>query len=124
MSATFTPRSPVEPPFGCSAITGLRPVGEAVDTIVSRLADRIEGNDREPRFYAEGRFVVTAHSGRRVPVTQAREAAHLELEGVIATRQDELVEADLLRLGDLVRAIRQAERNDPTPPAIAMRSAA
>lgn len=117
---TFTPRSPVEPPFGCAP----RLVGEVTDAIVSRLADRIEGNDRQPRYFAEGRFVVTAHSGRRVPVTQAREAAHLELEGVIATRQDALVESDLLRLADLVRAIRQAERNDPLPPAQAMAVAA
>lgn len=119
----FTPRSPVEPPFGCSATTGLRPVGETVDRIVSRLAAVSDSDGRQPRYYAAGRMVVTAHSGRRASPPQAREAAHLELEGVIATRQDDLVEADLLRLGDLVRAIREAERNDPLPPATIMRAA-
>ena len=109
--------------FGCTSGPGLRPVGETVDRIVSRLAVVSDNDGRQPRYYAEGRRVVVAHSGRQVPVTQAREAAHLELEGVIATRQDDLVEGDLLRLGDLVRAIRQAERADPTPPASIMRAA-
>lgn len=120
----FTHRGPVEPPFGCTSGPGLRPVGEARDRIVSRLADRFEGEDRQPRYYAEGRMVVTAHTGRRVTPPMAREAAHLELEGILATRQDDLVDADILRLGDLLRAIRQAERNDPLPPAQALSVAA
>lgn len=110
---TFTPRSPVEPPFGC----GPRLVGEVADTIVSRLADRIEGDARQPRYFAEGRMIVTAHTGRRVTPPRAREALWFEVEAVLATTHDELVEGDLLRIADLVKAIRAAERQDPTPPA-------
>lgn len=117
--------------FGCSTAPGerrdergLHLVGDDVAPIVSRLADRLEGPDRQPRFYAEGRMVVTAHTGRRVTPPQAREALHYEVEGVLATTQDDLVDGDILRIADLIRAIRAAERQDPTPPAQAMRTAA
>ena len=118
------PRGPVEPPFACSPDRGLRLVGEQTDRIVSRLADRFEGEGREPRFFADGREIVTTHTGRRVNPCQAREALHYEVDGVLATNQDELVEADILRIGDLIKAIRAAERSDPTPPAATMRAAA
>ena len=110
--------------FGCTSGPGLRPVGEAVDRIVGRLAVVADNDGRQPRYYAEGRMVVTTHTGRRVTPPMAREALHLEVEGVLATRQDDLVESDLLRIADLVRAIRAAERQDPQPPAAAALRAA
>lgn len=119
----FTPRSPVEPPFGCSAIAGLRPVGEAVDTIVSRLADRIEGNDREPRYFAEGRDIVNVYSGRRQTPPMARDALKQAVEASLSNTIESLVEPDIAIVGDLIRAIRDAERADPTPPASIMRAA-
>lgn len=118
MTAALNHRAPVEPPFACSP----RLVGEVADTIVSRLADRFE-DPRQPRFYAEGRMVVTTHTGRRVTPPMARDALRFEVEGVLATNQDDLVDADILRIGDLIRAIRAAERQDPTPPASIARAA-
>jgi len=114
----FTHRGPVEPPFGCAPF---RPLAEVVDSVVSRIAPDNDG--RTPRYVAEGREIVTVHTGRRVSPPRAREALFCEIEAVLATQQDELVEGDLLRVGDLVRAIRAAERSDPLPPAAIQRAA-
>lgn len=113
-------RGPVEPPFGCAPF---RPLADAIDTVVSRLAVVADNDGREPRYRAEGREIVTVHTGRRATPPMAREALHLMIEGILATRQDDLVAGDILRAGDLIRAIRQAERNDPLPPAAIARAA-
>lgn len=112
--------SPVEPPFGC----GLRLVGETTDAIVSRLADRFEGDERQPRYVAEGREIVTVHTGRRVSPPKAREALHYLIDGILALPTDDLVDSDILRAADLMKAIRAAERGDPLPPANIQRAAA
>ncbi|HYC66678.1 hypothetical protein [Brevundimonas sp.] len=113
-------RGPVEPPFSC---TSLRLVAEPVEAIVSRLASVVENDNREPRYRAEGREIVTVHTGRRQSPPKAREALFFMVEGILATNQDDLVDSDILRMADLVRAIRAAERNDPTPPANIARAA-
>ncbi|RZJ46495.1 MAG: hypothetical protein EON87_04410 [Brevundimonas sp.] len=84
----------------------------------------VEPNEaRRPRYLAEGRHIVTVSSGRvQTPPTARRAAAEL-LEACLATRDEGLAETDTLALADLVRAIRQAERNDPTPPAAVARAA-
>lgn len=110
-----THRGPVEPPFGCSAGPGFRPIGEVVDTVVSRIAHDNDG--RTPRYVAEGREIVTVHTGRRQSPPRAREAAQNLFDGALANRDDGLADSDLRSLADIVRAIRAAERSDPLPPA-------
>ena len=78
---------------------------------------------RQRRYIAIGREVVNVHSGRRQSPPRAREALTFLVESVLATSYESLVETDLLVIGDLVRAIRAAERNDPTPPAAFARAA-
>jgi hypothetical protein len=56
-------------------------------------------------------------------VGAGRQALGFQVEGVLATPHDELVEADLAMICDLVRAIREAERNDPLPPAAVAQAA-
>lgn len=95
------------------------------DTVVPLARDMgVEPEDtRRPRYVAEGRYIVTVASGRvQTPPTARRAAAEL-LEACLATRDEGLAETDSLALTDLIRAIRQAERNDPTPPAAIARAA-
>ena len=102
--------------FGCTSGPDLRPVGETVDRIVSRLAVVADNDGRQPRYFAEGRMVVNTHTGRRQTPPMAREAAANLLDSALAIRDDGCSDSDLRSLSDLVRAIRQAERNDPLPP--------
>lgn len=103
-----THRGPVEPPLGCS---GLRLVDEDFEPV------------RVARYVAQGRYVVTSATGRAVSPPVARRAAAELLESSLAARDEGLAETDILALGDLLRAIRDAERNDPTPPAAVARAA-
>lgn len=112
--------------FACSSGPGVRPglrlVAECVEPIVRSLGvEPVEG--RQPRYRAEGRCVVTVSSGRVQSPQTARHAAHELLEACFSTRDEGLAETDTLALNDLIRAIRQAERNDPTPPAAIARAA-
>jgi hypothetical protein len=114
-------RGPVEPPFGCSPLSGLRPIRETLEP-VRQLA--IAANEpRQPRYVAEGREVVNVHSGRRQSPPNARAALTYLVESALSTTYESLVETDLLVIADLVHAIRQAERADPTPPASIARAA-
>lgn len=106
-------RGPVEPPFGCA----LRVVGEGT-TIPEPVNDT-----RLPRYIAKGRYVVTTATGRAVSPPVARRAAAELMESALATRDEGLAETDTLALGDLIRAIREAERGDPLPPAAVARAA-
>jgi len=110
--------------FACSSGPGLRLVGEETDRIVSRLAAKVGGEGLEPRYFAKGRFVVTAASGRQRTTPVARGAANHLLESALAVSQDEYAETDIRELGDLIRAIRAAERNDLPPTPQAVRAAA
>ena len=97
-----------------------RLISDVLDPVLVRLCS----DPREPRYVAEGRMVVSVYSGRRQTPPVAREALSFHVEGVLATTHDDLVESDIAIIGDLIRSIRAAERNDPTPPAAAMRKAA
>lgn len=103
-------RGPVEPPFGCS---GLRLVSEDFEPPV-----------RRPRYVADGRYIITTATGRAVSPPVARRAAFELLEATLAARDEGLAAVDTEALGDLVRAIRAAERGDPLPPAAVARAAA
>lgn len=79
-------------------------------------------NEVAPRYIAEGREVVAA-SGRRMKPQAAREHLALLVEDALAVREDITAEADTIMIGDLIRAIRGAERGDPLPPAAVARAA-
>lgn len=111
-------RGPVEPPFGCSS--ALRPVGEVAPI---RQLVTAANEPRQPRYVAEGREVVNVHTGRRQSPPKAREALTFLVDSALSTTYESLVETDLLVIADLVHAIRQAERSDPTPPASIARAA-
>jgi hypothetical protein len=100
--------------FGCRS-----PAGERTEPGLRLVGGPVENDNRQPRYRAEGREIVTVHTGRRQTPPKAREALFFMVEGILATQQDDLVDSDILRAGDLIRAIREAERNDPTPPAAA-----
>lgn len=108
-------RGPVEPPFGC------RPIGEVLAPVTQLVTAANE--PRQPRYVAEGREVVNVHTGRRQSPPKAREALTFLVESALASTYESLVETDLLVIADLVHAIRQAERADPTPPASMARAA-
>jgi len=97
-----------------------RLISDVLDPVLVRLCS----DPREPRYVAEGRMVVSVYSGRRQTPPVAREALRFHVEGVLATNCDDLVDGDIATIGDLIKAIRAAERNDPTPPASAMARAA
>lgn len=104
---------------------GLRLVGEETDRIVNRLAAKVDGNARQPRYVAEGREVVTVSTGRRQTTPRAREALSFAVDGALSTNCEDLVPHDIAAVCDLIRAIRAAERNDlPPTPAQAQRAAA
>lgn len=115
-----THRGPVDPPFGCRPLS-LRSVGEVLSPIHQLVTAANE--PRQPRYVAEGREVVNVHSRRRQSPPRAREALTHLVESVLSTTYESLVETDLLVIADLVHAIRQAERADPTPPASIARAA-
>lgn len=99
----------------------VHPIRRAMDLIVG--PEVVAQAPRRPRYVAEGRNVVTVSSGRVQSPQTARTAAHELLEACFSTRDEGLAETDTLALTDLIRAIRQAERNDPTPPAAIARAA-
>lgn len=107
-----------------AVLEGPRPVGAAVETVMSRIAGRAGEGEREPRYRAEGRLIVSVHTQRRQSPPVARQALSYLVESALAVVDEDLAESDILMVADLIRAIRQAERNDPTPPAQAMRQAA
>lgn len=113
-------RGPVEPPFGCKPL-GLRPVGEVLEPV--RQLVTAANEPRQPRYVAEGREIVNVHRGARWSPPRARAELKDLYEAVLATTYESLVETDLLVINDLVHAIRQAERSDPTPPAAIQRAA-
>jgi len=77
---------------------------------------------RRPRYWAEGPFVVSS-SRRRMPIFVARDALGHLVEAAVAS-PDDLLEADLLLVSDMIRAIRKAEGFSPPTPAGQMREAA
>jgi len=93
----------------------LQPIARIIPGVLREIAANEAG--RGPRYRVEGRMIVSVHTGRRLTPVIAREALRFQVEGVLATVHDELVETDLAMICDLVKAIRAAERNDPTPPA-------
>jgi hypothetical protein len=103
----------------------LQPVGTFVPAVMGRvMPEGVEPMPRRPRYWAEGRYVVSS-SRRRMSIDVAREAlGHLTESAIRA--DDVLVEPDLLLVADMIRAIRDAERFTETPPpaANALRSAA
>jgi hypothetical protein len=77
---------------------------------------------RRPRYWAEGPFVVSS-SRRRMPIYVALDALGHLVRAAIAS-PDDLLEADLLLVSDMIRAIRKAEGFTPPTPAGQMREAA
>lgn len=104
-------------------LTSMRPVGAPVETVLSRVMQRAGEGERQPRYHAEGRFIVSTHTGRRQTPPVARQALGFLVDSALSVRDDDLAESDILMVGDLIRAIRDAERNDPTPPATMARAA-
>lgn len=101
-----------------------------LDTIMNPLVDRLSvsvlasaANEIAPRFVAEGREVVATGSGKRRTPQQAREYLQHVMEDALSVRDDVTAEADVIMITDLIRAIREAERNDPLPPANMARAA-
>lgn len=110
--------------FACSSGPGLRLVGEETDRIVSRLAAKVDGMPRQPRYVADGREVVTVSTGRRQTTPRAREALSYAVDGALSTNCEDLVPHDIAAVCDLILAIRAAERNDLPPTPQAQRAAA
>lgn len=81
-----------------------------------------ESTERTPAFVADGDRVLDRGGRRWLTVEQARQKLpHLAF---IASRAGEYwAEFEEARLLDLVRAIRDAERSDPLPPASMARAA-
>lgn len=75
----------------------------------------IEEAPRRPRYWAEGPFVVSS-SKRRMPIYIAREALDHLVEAAVVTH-DDLAEADLALVTDMIRAIRTASSFTPPTPA-------
>jgi len=100
---------------GSAPQSGMQHIAKIMPPVLREVAANEAG--RGPRYRVEGRTIVSVHTGRRQTPVRAREALWFQVEGVLATNHDDLVETDLAMIADLVRAIRQAERNDPTPPA-------
>lgn len=101
-----------------------------LDSILNPIIDRASvavlasaANEIAPRFVAEGRDVVATGSGKRRTPQQAREYLQHVMEDALSVRDDVTAEADVIMITDLIRAIREAERNDPTPPAVMARAA-
>ena len=101
-----------------------------LDSIMNPLVDRMSvavlssaANEIAPRFVAEGREVVATGSGKRRSPPQAREYLQHVLDDALSVRDDVTAEADTIMIADLIRAIREAERNDPLPPAAMARAA-
>ena len=92
-----------------------QPIARIIPGVLREIAANEAG--RGPRYRVEGRMIVSVHTGRRQTPVLAREALWFQVEGVLATNHDELVDTDLSMIAELIRAIRAAERNDPTPPA-------
>jgi len=103
MSATFTPRSPVEPPFGCSALTLVQ-------------------TDRRPRYFAENGYVIVTSSRRRMGVPAAYAEALMLLAKSVDPTIGTLADAYRDELSDLIDAMREA-MGTPTPPAAVARAA-
>ena len=101
-----------------AVVEGPRPVGGAIETVLSRIiAQRGEEGVRCPRYIADGRTIVSVHTKRRQTPPLARQALGFLIESALSATDEDLSECDILMAADLIRAIRQAERNDPTPPA-------
>lgn len=100
-----------------AVVEGPRPVGAPLETVLSRLIDRAGEGDRIPRYIADGRMVVSVHTKRRQTPPLARQALGFLVDSALSVHDDDLADSDVLMIGDLIRAIREAERNDPTPPA-------
>jgi hypothetical protein len=107
---------------GSSPLSGMQHIAKIMPSVLREVAANEAG--RGPRYRVEGRMIVSVHTGRRQNPVLAREALRFQIEGVLATNHEELVESDLAMINDLIRAIREAERNDPLPPAQAMAVAA
>jgi hypothetical protein len=94
-----------------------RHVSAPLDTVMSRIIARSGETERQPRYVAQGRLIVSVHTGRRQTPPVARQALGFLIDSALAVVDDDLAESDIGMVGDLIRAIRQAERNDPLPPA-------
>jgi len=93
-----------------------RHVAAPLDTVMSRIIARTGEAERQPRYVAQGRLIVSVHTGRRQSPPRAREALRFLVDSALAVEGDDLAESDIGMICDLIRAIRQAERNDPEPP--------
>lgn len=103
-----------------------RILSSILDPMVERLSVAVvanAANEIEARYFAQGREVVAAGSGKRRTPQQARQHLSLIVEDALAVREEVTAEADLIMITDLIRAIREAERNDPLPPASMARAA-
>lgn len=66
---------------------------------------------------------MSVHTNRRQTPPIARQALGFLVDSALSIGDPDLAEADILMVGDLIRAIREAERNDPLPPAAIARAA-
>jgi len=112
----------------------MNPIGgetyRRLDAVLTPMVDRLSvsvlasaANEVAPRFVAEGRDVVSVGSGKRRSPQQARDYLRFVAEDALSVREDIVAEVDIVMLGDLIRAIRDAERGEPTPPAAIARAA-
>lgn len=88
-------------------------ISTAMAPVLSRLG--VEDAPRRPRYWAEGPFVVSS-SKRRMSVEIARQALDHLVEAAVVTH-DDLAEADLALVADMIRAIRTASSFTPPTPA-------
>lgn len=63
----------------------------------------------QPTYLAEGGMVVARHSGRQQSPERAREALGYLIDDALTCRHPDILEADLRMIGDMIRAIREAE---------------
>lgn len=109
---------------GSSYQNGPRLVGHIVEPLVERLSVlAVPANKISRRYTVEGREII-ASTGRRMTPPQARSLLTLLVEDSLAVRDEITAEIDRLMINDLIVAIREAERNDPLPPAAAALRAA
>ena len=102
---------------------GLRPIGEILRPIVADMGTRVEVQPpHRPAFVAEGNRVLHRATRQWLTPLQARSKAALIID-VIAESPEPWDGVHEVQLLDLVRAIRDAERFEPTPPVASARAA-
>lgn len=86
---------------------GVEHISDALGRLISDLA---------PSYRAEGPQVVNLHSGRRLSVARAKDAALDHLAMVLAAPNAPVFALERKRLDDILAAIWSAKDFDPTPP--------